>query len=85
MAVGGGKVGRNITVTHCRGRRYDYSAEDFVDFTLDIYGNLSKPRATWYARRYYSDSKCLVTDVEYETHYWSMPLCKFVDNSERTN
>lgn len=85
---GQGKIGRNVTVSHCFGQSviYDDNHEAiFEDFTFDIYGCYTPQRATRYARQKFGDSTITINHVEHETGYYAMKLSDFMRYAERTS
>lgn len=88
MIYGHGKIGRNVTVSHCYGQRINPDnpdASEFVDYSIDIYGCFTEQRATRFARRVIGDRSIIINKVEFETHHYVMELAKFIDNAERTD
>ena len=88
MVYGHGKMGRNVTISHCYGQRISPNTKDppeFVDFSFDYYGNLTNQRATRYARRVFGDNTIIINNVEYETFYVNISIADLIRYGERTN
>lgn len=85
---GHGKIGRNVTVTHCNGQRLNQTENnetEFVDFSFDIYGCYTPQRATKFARRKFGDNSIVINNVLHETNYYAMELTTFLKYAERTS
>lgn len=85
---GHGRVGRNVTISHCYGQRIntdENSVSEFVDFSFDAYGTYTESRATKFARRVTGDKTIVINKVEHETHYYAMDLSTFMQYAEQTN
>ena len=83
---GHGKVGRNVTVSHCHGQRINTAHSpdgQWDDFSFDVYGVYTVERATRFARRITGDRTIVINNVEHETHYYAMELDRFVKTAER--
>lgn len=88
MVYGHGRVGRNVTVSHCYGQRYknDTSGQpEFVDYVIDIYGTYVPERATRFARRLTGDKTIVINNVETETGYYAMDLEEFMKFAKECN
>lgn len=85
MIYGHGKVGRNVSISHCYGQRLNKDNNEFEDFNFDVIGCYVEDRATLFARRLFSDKSIIITNVEIETHFYTMDLEVFIQHAERTN
>lgn len=88
VIYGHGKVGRNVTISHCNGQRlnsHDTDTVEFVDYSFDVYGCYTTERATRFARRITGDTSIVINNVEHETSYYCMDLETFIRYAERTN
>ena len=88
MIYGHGKIGRNVTVSHCYGQRFIANGSDppeAVDFCFDAFGVYTEPRATRFARSIFKDRTIVINKVEHETEYLSMELSKYYQLAERSN
>lgn len=81
---GRGKVGRNVSVSHCNGQRLNSNTGEFEDFSFSVFGVYLEDRATRYARRIFGDKTIIITNVVVETHYYSMTVDTFLALAERT-
>lgn len=84
MVYGHGKIGRNVTISHCHGQRLNTNGNDppeFEDFSYDVYGCYTKERATRYARRTFGDMSIVINNVEHETEYYAMTVNDFVEKA----
>jgi hypothetical protein len=84
-AEGHGNIGRNVTISHCTGQRYNKDTAEWDDYNVDIIGNYTEDRATRFCRRLTHDSTIVITNVEIERHYYRMNIHDFVEHAERTN
>lgn len=85
MVYGHGKIGRNVTISHCHGQHLNTNVDppEFMDFDYDVYGCYTKERATRYARRVFGDSSIVINNVEHETEYYAMTIEEFVNYAQK--
>ncbi len=76
-------IGRKIVTSKCNGQRYNYENEEGEDFYTEIYGMFTPQTATKYLQKKFGDSSILITNIEFEEHYYKMTLDNFINNSER--
>lgn len=83
---GHGKIGRNVSVSHCHGQRLNSSIDppDFEDFSFSVFGCYTEQRATRFARRVFGDSSIIINNVEIETRYYSMTIQNFINHAVRS-
>ncbi len=72
-----GRIGRRIQICHCAGKVV--AKGKLIDFEYDLYGDYSNPvKATNTLRKRLGDSSILITSVETETDYYSIPTRLFL-------
>lgn len=72
-----GRIGRRIQICHCIGKIVE--GGELVDFEYDLYGDYSSPvKATNTLRQRLGDSSILITRVETESDYYSIPTRLFL-------
>lgn len=76
-------IGRKIVTTKCNGMRFNFELEENEDFYAETYGLLTEQSATKYFQKAYNDTSILITNVEFEEHYYKMDLETFIANSEK--
>lgn len=74
---GRGRIGRRIQICHCIGKTV--AKGKLIDFEYDLYGDYSNPvKAMNTLRRRLGDSSILITRVETESDYYSIPARLFI-------
>lgn len=76
-------IGRKIVTCICNAQRFNSETKEMEDFTEEIYGMFTPSSASKYLQKMYSDSSILVNNIEFEEHYYKMPLETFMCNSEQ--
>lgn len=72
-----GRIGRRIQICHCIGKTVNRGK--LIDFEYDLYGDYSNPvKATNTLRQRLGDSSILITSVETESDYYSIPTRLFL-------
>lgn len=73
-----GRIGRRIQICHCVGKVV--AKGKLIDFECDLYGDYSNPvKATNTLRQRLGDSSILITSVETESDYYSIPTRLFLE------
>ena len=73
-----GRIGRRIQICHCIGKAV--ANGKLIDFEYDLYGDYSNPvKATNTLRKRLGDSTILITRVEVESDYYSIPARLFLE------
>ena len=73
-----GRIGRRIQICHCIGKVV--AKGKLIDFEYDLYGDYSDPmKATNALRQRLGDSSILITSVEVESDYYSIPIRLFLE------
>lgn len=76
-------IGRKIVTSKCSGQRFNKKLEELEDFYEEIYGMVTVQSATKYFQKSCGDSSIIITNVDFEEHYYKMSLDDFISNSER--
>lgn len=72
-----GMIGRTVAFSHCKGKRVE--SGELVDFEFDLIGDYSNvQKATNTLRRRTHDNSIVITSVEVDSDYYSIPLKLFV-------
>lgn len=72
-----GMIGRTVTFSHCKGKCVE--SGELIDFEYDLIGDYSDlQKATNTLRRRVRDNSIVITSVETDSDYYSIPLKLFV-------
>lgn len=75
-----GMIGRTVMFSHCKGKRVE--SGELVDFEFDLIGDYSNvQKATNTLRRRTHDNSIVITSVETDSDYYSIPLKLFVQTA----
>ena len=75
-------VKHKVPYTVANGLRYDFDAKEMVACEFELLGKLSVERAQFRARRDEGDNTIVITDVEYGSRIYAMPVDEFMSNAE---
>lgn len=72
-------INRTITTTSAYGKAYDPDKSEYQDFTCIFDGEMSIEECNKEVRS--TNPFVMITNVEHETHTYSMPLDVFIENA----
>lgn len=74
-----GVIGRTITITHCTGKCVVDG--EFVDYNETLIGDYNLQSATNTIRRRTKDNTIVITNIEKDVDYYSVPLDVFIETA----
>ena len=75
-----GMIGRTVVFSHCKGKRVE--SGELVDFECDLLGDYSNvQKATNTLRRRTHDNSIVITSVDIDSDYYSIPIKLFVQTA----
>ena len=75
-------IGRKIVKAKCNGQRFNIDTKEMEDFYEETYGILTPQSASKFFAKMYNDNSILITNIEFEEHYYKMSIDAFIENSE---